>query len=328
MYQQATNTAHKTTATKHSPFFGKGEAMPFFHPQRTANTSINTHEQETSRVSLIQRTPEKPENPVTSAPEKPITETTSKPSETTASTGQSGSSSATIPAPPPACDPTPLTRAKFLQEPGATTDDLGLTRMSGTVTNPVVSTQRIGRGKYKLQQTAAAMPGIRSAFTDEASFQEGTIIYFNNGDPYDCPGKRYPVQYFLSPDARKKIREGEIEHCSDIQLAFDMSIKKFADEINRLAVAGKIFSSQRAAEKHFEKFSGSKPSDWPSVFTCLAKKTEDRDTNKWHTPRYRRILPTQANNCAAVEIRMGGASFPEVGKHASVDVVKGCPGFP
>lgn len=323
MYIPLTTETKPTLGTKQSHFFGGG-AMPFFQPKRTVNTSDENQEQE-ARIALVQGAPQKTDSPVTSTSAEPVAE---MPKETPAASASQSQSGTVVTSAPLACDPTPLTRAKFLQEPGATTNDLGLTRMSGVVTNPVVATQKIGKGKFKLQQTAAVMPSIRSAFTDEASFQEGTVIFFNNGDPLDCPGKRYPVLYSLDQGARKKIREGEIEHCTDIQLAFDMSIKKFADEINRLTAARKIFSSQKSAEKYFEKFSGSKPSAWPDVFKCLAKKTEDRDVNKWHTPLFRKIPPTYKNNCAGMEIKLGTGSFPEVGKHPSIDVVKGCPGFP
>jgi hypothetical protein len=60
------------------------------------------------------------------------------------------------------------------------------------------------------------------------------------------------------------------------------------------------------------------------VFRCLAHKTEDRDFMQWHTPRPRTVAPRLATSCAFSEAIVHGHSLPQIGQHATADVVRDC----
>jgi hypothetical protein len=78
-----------------------------------------------------------------------------------------------------------------------------------------------------------------------------------------------------------------------------------------------------------EKLTGKHPTNWGSVFECLTRKTEKRDgrkfTNAWHTPRVKAWPPRLDDSCKFSRVYLtGAANFPELGKHPTPDVIKGC----
>lgn len=228
--------------------------------------------------------------------------------------------------PPPPCTPTALPRAQYLAQPGTSTDDFGLTRLSGTVSVPVVQTRRV-RGGFRLEETGAALPPITSVYTDAGIFTEGTAIFIDNGGA-ECPSGRYPMRWIIAADGARKIRDGELEHCADFQYAFAISLQRYADTVNQLAQRGRLFPSQRAAEAHVTRLVGAAPAHWSTIFECLARKTTLRDgsrgTRGWHTPRPITRPPRLSTNCAFTNILVTGSSLPEVGQHPPSEIIKDC----
>lgn len=227
--------------------------------------------------------------------------------------------------PPPPCSPTGLTRDRYLAQPGATTNDFGLTTLSGTVTVPTVHTTRMSGG-VRLDETDAALPPITSVFTDADTFTEGTSIFTSQGG--DCPSGRYPIRWTIFPDGARKIREAELEHCADFRYAFEISLKRYADAVNRLALSGRTFPSQRAAEAHVSRLVGAQPANWSSIFECLARKTQRRDGQSGfrgsHTPRPMMREPRLETSCAFTRAVISGSSLPEVGQHPPSEIIKDC----
>jgi len=227
--------------------------------------------------------------------------------------------------PPPPCSPTGLPRDQYLAQPGTTTDDFGLTTLAGTVTVPVVGTTKKGGG-VRLEETDAALPPITSVFTDTDTFTEGTSIFTSQGG--DCPSGRYPIRWTIFPDGARKIREAELEHCADFRYAFEISLKRYADTVNRLSRSGRDFPSQRAAEAHISRLVGAKPANWGDIFACLARKTQRRDGQRgvrgWHTPRPRMIEPRLETRCAFTRAGIGSSSLTEVGQHPPSEIIRDC----
>lgn len=218
------------------------------------------------------------------------------------------------------CDPKGLSRADYLKQSGTTTDDFGLTTLSGTVTVPAVHVSKSAKGLV-LDPTDAKLPPLTSVYTAAGNFIEGTII--SVGEEAECPsGKKYPLQWRILPSGEKSIREAEIEHCNDFQYAFEISLKRYADVVNDLSAKKQVFASQKAAEKYVTGVVGPKPDSWADVFTCLAKKTKDRDASKWHTPRPLTKPPRLEDDCKFARAYV--SSLPEVGKHPSSEVIQGC----
>lgn len=223
-----------------------------------------------------------------------------------------------------ACAPKALLRADYLKESGTTTNDFGLTILSGTVSGPVVHTSKTAKGLV-LDPTDAKMPPLASVYTGPDKFIEGEA--FSIGEDVECTsGKKYPLQWTILPAGAQKIKEGELEHCRDFEHAFAISLRRYADVVNDLSAKKKVFSSQKAAEKYVTGLVGPEPDTWLDVYTCLSKKTKDRDTMQWHTPRPLKKPPRLDDDCKFARAIIHGASLPEVDptKHPTPDVINGC----
>jgi hypothetical protein len=219
------------------------------------------------------------------------------------------------------CSPAGLSREKFLASPGVRQEDFGLTRLAGDVTEPVVAVGRTPKG-LRLLETDAGLPAITSAYTAAGTFTEGFAVVQGGGEGECDPGK-YPREFTIFSDGAKKIREGEIEHCADFQYAFEISLKRYAAAVNRVARSGRTFPSQRAAEAHIARLVGAHPRDWGAVFKCLAEKTKLRDQS-WHTPKS--LRPPQRRGAACLSVRewITGSSLPQVGKHPPSEIIRDC----
>jgi hypothetical protein len=232
---------------------------------------------------------------------------------------------ATAAAPASVCNPKGLKRPDFLKEPNTSMDDFGLTLLvASNATVPAVSTQPVkGRG-VRIEPTTAALPTIPSVYTGVDTFTEGFAHFLGQGGGACSSGKK-PIRWSITATGAAKIAEGEQDHCSDFQLAFDLSLKRYADAVNTLA-GKRIFPTQAAAERAVTRVTGAAPADWFDAFVCLSRKTKLRDTNGWHKPRPIMREPRIDENCEVVHALIIGASLPEVGqtKHPSSDIIKDC----
>lgn len=69
------------------------------------------------------------------------------------------------------------------------------------------------------------------------------------------------IHYFITADGSAKIAEGENEHCKDFNLAFKMSLAKYAITVNRLFRAKAKFKDIAAANKKLAAITGIHPDD-------------------------------------------------------------------
>jgi Domain of unknown function (DUF4157) len=226
----------------------------------------------------------------------------------------------------PTCDPKGLARKDYLAEPNTSTDDFGLTRFAGTV-RMALTTRKV-KGGVMLEPLKVALPAITSVYTKADTFIEGTGVFVSQ-DRAECEGGKVPLQWRIFPPGAAKIREGEMEHCEDLQYAYDVTLGWYGQVVDDLIAKRRTFRSDAAAFKQLEKLTGTHPTGWPSVFECLAKKTEKRDgrkfTNAWHTPRVKALPPRLEDSCKFSRVFVtGAANFPELGKHPTPDVIKGC----
>jgi hypothetical protein len=240
-------------------------------------------------------------------------------------TGSGGTAPAT-----PACEPKGLDRADFLRTKGATKKDLGLTWP--VVTYPNVSTKPTKDGGVMVARTTASMK-ISSVFMRVGSYTEGSEKV-SEQSAGSCPSRVYPLKLVIGPEGAEKIKEGEQEHCSDLQHAFDISLKEFADAVNDLSNSRRVFQNQKEAEDELTRTTGVAPDKWQEVFRCLSDKTASRDS-KWHTAIPLRLGPDfigsgcQGKECETVQCKevqnvVWRESLPEVGKHPTADLIKGC----
>jgi hypothetical protein len=204
-----------------------------------------------------------------------------------------------------------------------------LTRFAGPV-SMALPTQKV-KGGVMLEPLQVALPAITSVYTKADTFIEGTGVTLSQ-EGAECPSGKPPLQWRIFPPGAAKIREGEIEHCEDLQYAYDVTFGWYAQVVDGLIAKKRTFPSEAAAFKHLEKLTGTPPANWPSVFECLIKKTKMRDgngrrqsPNAWHTPRVNALPPRLDDGCKFSRVLVtGAANFPELGKHPTPDVIKGC----
>lgn len=260
------------------------------------------------------------DGPAPDAPPKAPAEGEPKPAPTEG--GEAAGTSGTAPA--PTCDPKGLKRVDYLKQPGTSTGDFGLTTLTASAaTVPAVATKAV-RGGVQIQPTTAALPPIPSVFTTADTFVEGVAHFVNSDGRHPCPSGKLPIRWTITAKGADKIREGEQDHCLDFQLAFDLSLKRYASAVN--ALAGKRrFANQAAAENALKKAVGVHPDDWFDKFVCLTRKTLVRDRQKWHEPRPVTREP-RSDDCGFVRAFITETSLPEVGqaRHPSADIIKDC----
>ncbi len=215
------------------------------------------------------------------------------------------------------CTPVGLSRSDYLAISGTSTDNFGYTVLEGSqMTFPQVQLEAVGR-RFRLRPTTAALPAIPSYYTEASMFNEGHYDY--EGDRL-CPAGRYDKRWSITTSGAEKIREGEQEHCQDFQYAFDISLKRYRDEVNRVAASRRRFRSQEQAEAYLEQQTGMAPADWNSEFERLAGLTRLRDTRNWHNPIIRPSLDHR--RCNHVRINLTGRSFPQIGRYPSSDIIR------
>jgi hypothetical protein len=223
------------------------------------------------------------------------------------------------------CDPKGFKRADFLKQPGTSTSEFGLTRLDASAaTVPEVATRPV-KGGVQIKPTSAALPTIPSVFTAADVFFEGEAHFIGGQGRSLCASGKKPIRWTITAKGADKIREGELDHCADFQLAFDLSLKRYADAVN--ALAGKrTFANKAAAERAVTKAVGVAPGDWFGKFACLARKSLIRDRMKWHEPRPATREPRIEDDCRFVFAFVTESSLPEVGqaKHPSSEIIKDC----
>lgn len=235
--------------------------------------------------------------------------------------GQGGSASTT-----PTCHPQGLDRATFVKKDSTT--DFGLTMLDlPAVAYPSLRTLPAKPHGVNVAPTTAALPSIPSIFTKAGVFVEGDAIFLGQ-DQYSCASQKYPIKWYITTQGAQKIMEGEQEHCNDFQYAFDISLKQYAEAVNSLAAGHRVFPSQKAADAALKRITGVAPADWKTVFVCFAQKSLLRDPGprggpSWHTPRPTLLAPRWPD-CKEARAIITAASLPEVGKHPSSEIIKGC----
>ena len=151
----------------------------------------------------------------------------------------------------PTCDPQGFLRKDYLAQPNTSTDDFGLTRFAGTVS--MALTTRKVRGGVMLEPLKVALPAITSVFTKADTFIEGTAVVLGQ-EGAECPGGRPPLQWRIFPGpAPPRSRKARVEHCEDLQYAYDVTLGWYGQVVDGLIAKRRTFASEAAAFKHLEK---------------------------------------------------------------------------
>lgn len=222
----------------------------------------------------------------------------------------------------PLCNPTPLSRTAFLAQAGTGTSEFGLTRLIAI--DAIVPEVRISGPNKPVQPTKASLPPISSVYVQAGSFVDSNEeIRLKSGEGNLCPSGKYSVHWIISQEGADKIRQGEQEHCDDFQRAFNISLGRYRDAVNALAISKKRFPTENAAKRYITKIVGATPDDWQDIFICLAQKSLTRDNKKyaWHTPK---VHYSVNDRKCLIYAQVGHNSFPEIGQHPSDTIIEGC----
>lgn len=133
------------------------------------------------------------------------------------------------------------------------------------------------------------------------------------------------IHYLMTTAGATKVREGEEEHCSDFNLAYKLSIEKYANAVNKLSKSKTKFKDEADANEKLKKITGVDPTDWLSKFLCLARKTRKRDHSDHKPPlvMQARAYPTE-RNCKFPTVWINDKTFPSIKGQDSKDIVTGC----
>jgi hypothetical protein len=161
-------------------------------------------------------------------------------------------------------------------------------------------------------------------FTKEGSYVFGPAIDKSG----TCKGKHMDHIIVITPAMAERIKEGEIEHCQDYQLAFDLSYARYNKACDDLGTGFPAKNAKDCRNQVFDRLDkavGIDPAQWATVANCLFDKTLQRDDKKkgWHTldlgpgrfDKDCKHFTTTPNSRTAL---------PEIGKHPSKDLIKGC----
>lgn len=161
-------------------------------------------------------------------------------------------------------------------------------------------------------------------FTKEGSYVFGPAIDKSG----TCKGKHMDHIIVITPAMAERIKEGEIEHCQDYQLAFDLSYARYNKACDDLGTGFPAKNAKDCRKQVFDRLDkavGIDPAQWTTVANCLFDKTLQRDDKKkgWHTldlgpggfDKDCKHFTTTPNSRTAL---------PEIGKHPSKDLIKGC----
>ncbi len=213
------------------------------------------------------------------------------------------------------CDPVGVSYADFLKKTGNIDDAFGITKfgLSDVIFPEVILS------KGKLKKTDADVQ-VHSFYLLPQTFKvKDPTIMSEDGDKFNhyCPRGTYDLYWIITKSASEKIKEGEQEHCNDINLAFNLSLAKFKNAVN--SSAGKKFTSLKKAKAYLKKKTKVDPDDWNNYFMSLAKKSEQRDKMNWHLPKNYRTRINQA--CDKAETILTSAHLSEIGKHPSSEII-------
>ena len=135
-----------------------------------------------------------------------------------------------------------------------------------------------GKGATCTFKKISVSLSITSKYAKAQEFSSGLKMKLPN-----CGRKDIPIYFRITKGIEKSAKAGEKEHCDDLGLAFNRTIKPCASELNKFA--GTVFTGKNDVECHKKLVLklGFDPFKCTDEFLKMAKKTDDRDTNGWHT---------------------------------------------
>ena len=224
------------------------------------------------------------------------------------------------------CAPIPKT-LKEVRDAAAKPTAMGLTETKTTTDQFTFPFKELKGSRCNAHVDRFAEPKItQSIFTKEGTYEDGTE---KTPPGRACAeGQIIAKRMRITAEAAKKLSQGETEHCEDYKLAFGLSWGKYNQATKDLegdycaaGLTGDTICDKEFA-KRFKDRTGIEFAKRQEVADCLLSKTDLRDSSGWHSAVATDLFYTK--DCSAVTYIYTPASLPEVGKHPSADIVKGC----
>jgi hypothetical protein len=157
--------------------------------------------------------------------------------------------------------------------------------------------------------------------------KDGTYPLGREAGTDQCRGKAVNAFLHVTPDLADRISQAEVEHCNDMHRAFNLTYQAAIQIFHTLENPGiKTGDPNRCGDVIGAKVKdaiGVEPAKLADAYTCLYNKSKDRDDAKWHTVE--RGKPKYDAGCQSVTYSPDAkTALPELAKHSSEEVVKGC----
>jgi hypothetical protein len=227
----------------------------------------------------------------------------------------------------PDCDPKPVGVDKVRSFPGTDSRTWGFTNpILDTGTYDIVFEYPFCKFKGKSLPSLTFDPFVYAAATKKGeTYLDGTKV----SPDRPCLGKTFEKRVHITPEMADSIRDAEIEHCNDNHRAFDLTYGRYISLIKALGSAfpgTDVDHCREIVSDIFKDSAGITPGQLLDKMFCLSAKSpqiRDGGTTPWHG-----ILlgePKYAKDCKSAEYTPDyKTASPEVGKHKSEEIIKGC----
>lgn len=229
------------------------------------------------------------------------------------------------------CTPKGMPRKQFLAQNGNDTSAFGQTIITATpefLSSLTLVFKKV-KGGVKLQPIGTGpIPTISSIYTQASKFDEGKTEY--TIDSKECPRDHYTMRWQLDVSGANKIKQGELEHCSDYNYAYQKTVVALVSSVNKLLT--RTFTSETKARNELKRMIHFDPDTCAERFNqmlenskTLRDKVKGKDVYSWHRPRVGRFGiqgPFAKDGCSFVIIPITSLSFPDIGNHPTKDVVE------
>jgi hypothetical protein len=144
-----------------------------------------------------------------------------------------------------------------------------------------------------------------------------------------CKGKTLVSKVEITDKMAEKLREGEIEHCTDTRRAFALTWGKYAKAIKELegGYCAENNDCSPVLKRHFKERTGIDYDKRMDVAKCLYNKTDIRESESlgglgWHDVILKN--PVYRDKCKIALYKPDYRQMTDIGTHSSEDLVKGC----
>jgi Domain of unknown function (DUF4157) len=222
-----------------------------------------------------------------------------------------------------ACVPTPVGLEEIRKLPGVPAGVLGITKAAAP--HPQITIHSSSNSSCTLEVTSMPQFGLdHFLYAKPGTYDMGSTSTIQHGK---CKGKTVPDKITVTPALSEKAKAGEAEHCEDDRRAYMLSMGRYTQVFDELShpYCAEGSDCDTETNNRFKERTGVEWKDVGKVENCLFDKTGDRDRRDWHTVEIDQRTGRPTPDCSAIIYTPDASkALPDVGKHKSEELVKGC----